>query len=318
MIRNLTRTAVAILLLLASAEVRAQQVRKIAPGVLKVIPSEPLSEETFQGPVPLVNVSRLDWDPHFSPKSYTLREMAAKTVLRRNIWALEFAFKPLRMIQADIPQPTGKMQRKLIWYMVYRITNKGQHIVPVAMKDNFGHKTYGSQKSPEVINTGAVDPSGEIRFFPQFVFESLERKKAYLDRVIPVVMPLVEQRETGGGKLFSTVEISRLSIPVSTPTADRSVWGVAMWEDIDPETDFFSIYVQGLTNAYRLGASPSGGAAYLFKTLQLNFWRPSDQFFEHEREIRYGIPAVSNPEEQAKILANYGISQRLDYLWVYR
>lgn len=317
MIRQLSCTTVAVLLSLPCSGL-AQEPRKLAPGILRVIPSEPLTAETFQGPVPLVTVSKLDWDPHYSPKSYTLREMASKTVLRRNIWNLEFAFKPLRMIHVDVPQPTGKMRRQLIWYMVYRVKNNGQHLVPVALQDKFGHKTYASQSAPQVVNIGAVDASGDIRFFPQFVFESLERGKSYPDRIIPVAIPLIEQREASSAKLLSTVEISKVGIPVSTPNADRSVWGVATWEAVDPETDFFSIFVQGLTNAYHLDAAPQGGILYRFKTLQLNFWRPSDQFFEHEREIRYGIPAVSNPEEQAGILKNYGITQRLDHLWVYR
>ncbi len=36
------------------------------------------------------------------------------------------------------------------------------------------------------------------------------------------------------------------------------------------------------------------------KTLKLNFWRPGDQYFENEEEIRYGIPG------------------RVDYEWIYR
>ena len=54
------------------------------------------------------------------------------------------------------------------------------------------------------------------------------------------------------------------------------------------------------------------------KTLQLNFWRPGDVVYEHEEEIRYGVPAVSDPAEQAKILTKYGITERVDHLWVYR
>ena len=50
---------------------------------------------------------------------------------RREIWALEFKFKPMRMISVDVPQPTGKMQRKLIWYMVYSVTNTGKILEPV-------------------------------------------------------------------------------------------------------------------------------------------------------------------------------------------
>ena len=37
----------------------------------------------------------------------------------------------MRMIWVDIPQPDGFMQRKLIWYMVYSVTNPGKIMHPV-------------------------------------------------------------------------------------------------------------------------------------------------------------------------------------------
>ena len=74
---------------------RAQTVRKLAPGVLTVIPPEPLEQETFQGPLPLANVSKLDWTPNFTPKTDTLREKSSQVTLRHNVWNLELAFKPV-------------------------------------------------------------------------------------------------------------------------------------------------------------------------------------------------------------------------------
>jgi hypothetical protein len=32
---------------------------------------------------------------------------------------------------------------------------------------------------------------------------------------------------------------------------DAERWGVAIWEDIDPRIDFFTIFVRGLTNSMR-------------------------------------------------------------------
>ena len=62
----------------------------------------------------------------------------------------------------------------------------------------------------------------------------------------------------------------------------------------------------------------TGGVAQRLKTLQLNFWRPGDTEDEHENEIRYGVPSVTDPAEQAAICARYNIPRRVDYLWVYR
>jgi hypothetical protein len=295
-----------------------QPVRPLAPGVLTVIPPEPKTEETLLGPLALQNVTRMNWDPAYWPKTQTLGDKVSRVTLRHNVWNLEFAFKPLRMLYVDVPQPTGKMHRKLIWYMVFRVRNLGKHLNPVPIEDEFGHKIYGTEKVDEVLNFGAAQPTGKIRFFPHFVLESREQGKAYLDRVVPAAKRSIELREMRGAKLFNTVEISRIDIPVGTAAAEKAVWGVVTWENIDPRTDYFSIFVQGLTNAFRLDRTPDGRVVHQLKTLQLNFWRPGDAVLEHEKEIRYGIPSVSNPAEQADILAKYGLQVRVDHLWVYR
>lgn len=293
---------------------RSQTVRKLAPGVLTVILPEPHEEETYQGPITLGNVSKLDWNPNFTPKSDTIQSKSANVIIRHNVWNLELAFKPVRMVYIDIPQPTGKMQRKLIWYMVYRVRNLGGHLNPVPAEN----KTYKPEVVDQVLNAGAAAPSDTIRFFPHFVLESSEVGKAYLDRIIPAAMSVLQLREMRGAKLHNSVEISQVSIPVVPRDGGPGVWGVVTWEDVDPRIDFFSIYIQGLTNAFRLGPSSTGGIAQQLKTLQLNFWRPGDTENENETEIRYGVPSVTDPTEQAAICAHYNIPRRVDYLWTYR
>ena len=85
----------------------APRIRTLAPGVLTVVPSASEDGETFSGPLPLVEVVTgipdLDWVPNYTPKSNTLQELAKQVVLRRTIWHMEFAFKPLRMIEVDSP-----------------------------------------------------------------------------------------------------------------------------------------------------------------------------------------------------------------------
>src|SRR5690606_1259012 len=99
----------------------------------------------------------------------------------------------------------------------------------------------------------------------------------------------------------------------------EGVWGVAMWEDIDPNIDFFSIYVGGLTNAYdwadppgafQAGDPPGKGRRFTQKMLQLNFWRPGDEHLEHEREIRFGVAPG-----RADL---YGVGDGVAYRWVYQ
>lgn len=271
--------------------------RALAPGVEVTIPPNPQEEETVskQNIVEILEgIPGLEWSPQFTPESRTLREMATGTEFRREIWCLEFTFKPVRMIWVDVPQASGKMQRKLIWYMIYHVKNTGGNLKPVRQQDG----------------TFVIQPaSREIRFFPTFVLESHEYNKAYLDRVIPVAVRAIQQKEDPNRTLLDSVAIGSKLVPVSTDLVDKSVWGVATWEDVDPRIDFFSVFVEGLTNAYRWtdrpgafkpGDPPTTGREMEQKNLMLNFWRPGDRYREDERIIQYGIPG------------------KVDYSWVYR
>lgn len=315
----------------------ARKPRRLAPGVLTTIPSTPTEEETFTGPRQLTEIlqgidkSVLDWGgtpPNFSPVTETLGDMAKEVTFRRQIWNLEFTFKPLRMINVDIPQPTGKYEKKLVWYMVYKVTNHGKHMTPTAEVDPLGNKTY------KVLPTDFP-----VRFFPRVNLvthdlvsagegaEMVVENKNFPDRLMPTAIPAIQRREDPAIPLRNAVEISQLNIPVSDERNDQSVWGVFTWTDIDPEADFFSIYIQGLTNAfkwedapggYKPGDPPGSGRIYQYKTLRLLYWRPGDGVQESESEIRYGVPFFAEEAQQARVLQIYGLDKRVDYLWLYR
>lgn len=254
-------------------------VRRLAPGVMKSVNPMREYKETVcrHDVVELVAVN----------PSY---EWAKKQVFRRDIWALQFAFKPMRFIWVDIPQANGAMKRKLIRYLVYSVTNPGKIAHPAVQPDG----------------TAKLEPVDKpVHFSPQFVLESLEENdnRAYPDRVIPLAVPAIRMREDPNRVFLNSVEMNRDIAPGQT------VWGVATWEDIDPRIDRFSIYVTGLTNAYqwedepgryKVGDPIGTGRHLLRKTLRLYFWRPGDEYFEHENEIRFGIPG------------------QVDYEWVYR
>jgi hypothetical protein len=311
-------------------------------GVMKMIKPAPLSEETFTEPRPVVELINNDkvptWKPNFTyrgqddkvHKGATLREMAEKAVFRRLIWNLEFSFKPVRMIDVDIPQPNGKFQKKQLYYIVYRVKNNGYHYGYKAEVDAWDHKTYVLEKMNQ-----------PIFFFPHFVLDAHAPKveyvngqrqesytdKQYLDRVIPAAMKPIEERERIGATLHDSVSITKVSIPVSDEKTDRSIWGVAIWEDVDPRTDFFAVFVQGLTNAYKFvdepgryksGDAPGTGRTFTMKTLQLNFARAGDAEHRHEGELRYGIPLDPNANRQGDLLNLYGVEAPVDYQWVYR
>lgn len=279
--------------------------RPLAPRILTTIPAEPQANETLSvHDVIELRDAKLKWSPNFTPESRTLFEMAKDVNFRRPVWCLEFSFKPLRMVTVDVPQPSGKMRQKLIWYLVYRVRNTGQVLTPTKKADG----SYELSASPQ-----------EIRFVPAFVLESYEFQKAYLDRLVPSALETIRQREDPKRRFLTTIEMAATPIPVSGEDQDGGVWGVATWEGVDPRIDFFSIYVQGLTNAYRWtdpeggrqpNDPPGKGRRFTRKTLKLNFWRPGDTIAENEEEIRFGTPVG-----REKL---YGVEPGVDSIWVYR
>jgi len=285
-----------------------------APGVLTTIPPDIDPGDTFSEHdiIELRALKQLEREPLTDTKSRTLYEMAQGVPFRRDVWCLEFSFKPLRMMAVDVPQPSGKMQRKLIWYLVYRVRNTGVGFAPEQQDDG----TFEAKSKP----------TGEVRFYPEFLLTSQDVgrdgkkiRKAYLDRVIPAAVAAIGRRELSGGELLNTVEISERLLKAEQGRAIGGLWGVATWEDVDPTIDFFSVFVGGLCNAYDWqepeNFDPDAGAKladrkFFRKQLQLNFWRPGDAYAEDEREIRFGAaPGKADL---------YGTGEGVASRWIYR
>jgi len=279
--------------------------RKLAPWVMKPVDPARKADETNSrhDVVELLAVDAgFDW--------------ARDVPFYHEVWALEFKFKPVRMIWIDVPQASGQMRRKLVWYMVYSVTNTGNVMRPVPEPvQEYEGQNGGLNEPKKLVEIKYVDRP--VRFIPEFLLEGHESadpqtgfSKVYPDRVIPVAIGPIRMREDRNRRFHNTVEICGDIAPGETK------WGIVTWEDLDPRIDRFSIYVKGLTNAYRWtdekgaytqGAPLGTGRKLYVKTLKLNFWRPGDEYFEHEREIRYGVPDfdAENPEH-------------VYYEWVYR
>jgi hypothetical protein len=245
----------------------AKRYRPLAEGAMITIPAQPM-------PMHTVNrndmVELLAADPKL--------EFAKEVPFRREIWALEFKFKPIRIIDVDLPQPSGQMQRKPIWYMLYSVTNTGKALQPVPVKD----RTYELK---------TIDKP--VRFIPSFLLEIPQLDKAYRDRVIPLAVAAIQMREDPNRELYNTAEIPR-QVKVG-----ETVWGVATWEDIDPKVTHFSILAFGLTNAqqwvdipgkFQPGDKIGTGRRLIAKALKINFRRPGDEHRVTERQILYGDP----------------------------
>lgn len=296
-----------------------KQQTEFAPGVVTVIEGDANPEETFDGPQTMKTFldahPELEWNsedftdgtPHYEPRSRTLVEMAKQVVLRREIYCLEFSFKPLRQMYVDVPAKGGRTQRKLVWYMVYRVRYRGGDLRPAA-DDIGGSKLY---KRIEKI---AYDSR---RFFPLAYLKDHVSGAEYLDRIIPSAKQKIALREQITAPLYNSVEINRKQIPLSSDPAAPGTWGVLTWVDVNPDIDYLSIYVSGLTNAFQQDGEGKD-APYRRKQLQLNFFRPGDAMAQTEDFIRLGVPPFADEKEQQYVLNKYNVSEPVDYQWVFR
>jgi hypothetical protein len=193
----------------------------------------------------------------------TGEESAAQT----DLWALEVRYKPVRMLFVELTDPkTGKSAKELVWYLAYRAI---------------------ARKSSRIPEIDAAQQERPI-FVPEFTFVSEDegKQQAYHDRVIPQAQAAINKRERH--KYKNTVEIVG-ALPAVTAEGARqivSLDGVATWTGIDPNTDFFTVFMTGFSNGYKKIPGPDGKPIALRRTLMQKFWRPSDRFDQSEDEIR--------------------------------
>lgn len=174
-----------------------------------------------------------------------------------DLWVLDFTFKDPRLLTVDIP---GR-GRKVVWYLWYQVANH--------------------TNQPRT-------------FIPDFELVTLDRPGVYHDEVLPKVQEAIRHIEdpTGAVDLKNSVTIASEPIPPSKPDlAPRRITGVAVFDDTTKDqhlqdTTRFSIFVSGLSN----GWSVDDRGTVRRKTLQLNFRRLGDRYYQDSREIRFVSP----------------------------
>ncbi len=293
------RTPIAFLLAVAavaaasqiSSAVEPTGYRRLAPGVLTVIPADRSGDDALlRADLPEITDGLLDlaWEPKQAPIGATLVEQGRNRDFPRDIWSLEFAFKPPRQIDVDVPSRDFRMQRKRVWYLLYRVKNTGARRIVMADGD-------ATRLSSETVKK-------PVRFLPHFVLESVEglskqegalSYRAYLDRVVPGALAAIREREDTRIDLHDSARMTERDL---APGEER--WGVAVWEDVDPRIDYFSIYVRGLTNAIRwrtradaafaADSVPVAGEEHALESLRLDFWRPGDDSTSLSEEMSVG------------------------------
>lgn len=177
-----------------------------------------------------------------------------------NLWVLDFKFKDPRVIKVDVP---GRGP-KVCWYLWYQVIN----------------------------NTGKPQ-----FFIPDFEWVTLDKKTTHRDQILPKVQEAIRAIEDPNDylKIKNSVTIAANAIPPSRENAQPiAVTGVAIWDDIDPESNHFSIFIQGLSNGWAMTddpLEPGKKTVVRRKTLQLNFHRLGDQYYQKSEEIRFDGPA---------------------------
>ena len=331
MLKSITRTTIALtaVVFVSMSCVFAQQPSSQPAPNPDATPTRKLAPHVMYKVDPFLEVAK-SFDRHDVAELLAVNpdfEFAKDVSFHRDIWYLEFEFKPVRVIDVDIPQPDGNMKKKKVWYMVYKVRNPGKafHIAkdeklsttPSAVSSETSPYrpmvTYQTDEAFKVVSSDLP-----VNFAPYFTLECVvktkdvntkeykEVVKKYRERFIPLAVDRIRAREDPAQKYMTSIEMCRTIKP------GEEYWGVATWIDVDNTTSKLSICVSGLTNAYRWkdGEVKASGAdaakeiwknrTFEHKVLKLNFWRPADEFNESDNDIIYG--------QQGE----------LDYLWVFR
>jgi hypothetical protein len=180
------------------------------------------------------------------------------------IWVLEFSYKPVRLIEVEIP---NKGRRK-VHYLYYRVVNR----------------------------TGQTR-----RFVPQFTLVAHNQNNGkrqgdigqrYEDVVLPLAAKKIQAKEDPTKDLSGAVTVMGELPPSTKNGIDDAFYGVAIWDNVDFRADSFEVYVRGLSNAYQIVEPPAGAEPITrYKALRLDFIRFGDERSPHNREIHADEPA---------------------------
>ncbi len=134
--------------------------------------------------------------------------------------------------------------------------------------------------------------------FPQFELVTRDKNTRHRDQFLPTVQEAIRVIEDPQDyyKIKNSFSISSDAIPPSLEkdAVMRSVTGVAIWDDVDPDSNFYDIFISGLSNGYAITdpIPPDTRKVIRRKTLQLAFKRIGDRFDMKSSEIQFQPPAT--------------------------
>lgn len=292
--------------------------KPLADDVLKVFPVSINPRDSFTLPMTIPDLEATSYNPVFLSKKDTLERLGQRNVFYHDVWEYEISIIPLRQAVLNVPDlKTNTTKRKNVWYVIYRIRDRGNTITyQTARQSPKLDYAMSNMKKDQPI------PAEKKFFLPQFYLEGsviADVKDAqyetvsYHDTIIPMALRQIQQLHDPSLTLLDSVQMSQTGIPLAKADADGGVWGVAMFEDVDPRLDYVNLKVEGLSNAFRI--NQTAGQPNLRKVLQINFSRPGGIINEHRDKIHYGVPLVDDPQKQVLIAERYNLPGPMLYCY---
>ena len=298
----------------SSQQLAAQEdptkVKPLAEGVLKVIPTVLNHRDSFSTPMEMPDLQPHEYKLNYGAQSESLLDSTRQVIFYRDVWEYEFSFTGLRQKAISLQYPDGTIQRKNIWYLVWRCRDFGKSLSYDQEADGFEHTKQVLKEDEPLTEPKKFVPSFTLEGYVKPDFDSQYTAVRYRDINSASLAKFIQSIEDPHQKLLTKYEMSEAEIPLAQSENDEGVWGVAIWEDVDPRIDYVSVYVNGMTNAYRI-VNDNGNISFKYKTLQLNFWRAGDDVGQDRDDVDYGIPLVDRPEEQVEICRFYELPNPL-------
>ncbi len=226
------------------------------------------------------------------------------------LWIAEVQFKPVRFVRIDITDPkTGVNKPELVWYMIYRVIPRDYTELAGSGRNELLTKL----QDPTVKPNNYIDAAGSNPLLiPRFVLRTDDAGPAleYVDELNLQVQNSIFEREfkerSSGLKLLNSVEaVQDVTETVSVDDPDplsKASYGVAVWRGVDPNTDYFTVFMNGFSNAYRITNDDAGEEVVEQKVIEQKFGRPGDSFEQSEMEFRVlGDPSWQYRPRSAKL-----------------
>lgn len=213
------------------------------------------------------------------------------------LWIGEVQYKPVRLMRLDVRDPkTGVVNKELVRYMVYRMILRDPTELAGAETEELRRKL----ADPNIDPLNALDPNVTVPLqLPRFILKTedndIQEEEKYVDEINLEIQKSVFQREFGRRglplKMLNSAEaIAEIGEPV--PNGDKealakAVYGVAVWRNVNPKADLFSVIMSGFSNAYRISTDANGNHVVEEKVIVQRFARPGDEFEQEEQEFRF-------------------------------